>query len=276
MRAMRGRLAVAVVMATALMIPAPVDAQQADAQDLAKQLSNPVADLVSLPLQFNWENGVGPDEDLRFIMNFQPVVPFSLSKSWNLIGRWIMPYVSQPVLGPGAGPASGFGDIVASGFFSPARSTRLTWGIGPVLVLPMTTNPLLGSGKWSAGPTAVVLKQSGPWTYGALVNHIWSFANTGDVDRADVNQTFIQPFLTYGTKNAVTYSIQSEASANWEAPSDEEWTIPINFTISKVTQLGQFPFSIAAGAGVFVEKPTGGPEWKLRTAFTVILPRPRQ
>lgn len=263
------------LLATTLVVPPHARAQQADDQQLAKQLSNPVADLVSIPLQFNWENGVGPDEDLRFIMNFQPVVPFTLSESWNLIGRWIMPYVSQPVLGPGLEPASGFGDIVASAFFSPAKSTQLTWGIGPVLTLPMTTNPLLGSGKWSAGPTAVVLKQSGPWTYGALVNHVWSFANTGDVDRADVNQTFIQPFLARTSASAVTFTLQSETTANWEAASGEEWTIPINFLISKVTKLGPFPFSVAGGAGVFVEQPAGGPEWKLRTAFTLILPRPK-
>jgi len=249
-------------------------AQASQAEQLAKQLSNPVADLVSIPFQFNWENGVGPDEDLRFVLNIQPVVPFSLNQKWNLIGRWIMPYVSQPVLTAGGEPRSGLSDIVASAFFSPVKS-GVTWGIGPVMSLPTTTDPLLGSGKWSAGPTAVVLQQAGPWTYGFLVNHLWSFANSGNVERSDVNQTFLQPFLAYTTKSAVTLTLQSESTANWEAASGEEWTIPINAVLSKVTRLGPFPFSVAAGAGVFVEQPTGGPEWKLRTQFVLILPRTR-
>jgi hypothetical protein len=106
-----------------------------------------------------------------------------------------------------------------------------------------------------------------------LFNHLWSFANTGDVDRSDVNQSFIQPFLAYGTKGGVTFTLQSESTANWEAGDGEEWTIPINFLLSKVTTFGPFPFSVAAGAGYYAESPAGGPEWKLRTAFTLILPR---
>lgn len=243
-------------------------------EDLAKQLSNPVADLVSVPFQFNWEEGVGPQDDLRFVLNVQPVVPFRLNDDWNLIGRWILPFVSQPQLAPGGDSASGTGDIVASAFFSPAASEGgLTWGVGPVLSLPTTTDPLLGTGKWSIGPTAVVLKQSGPWTYGGLVNHLWSIADTGDADRADVNQSFLQPFLSYTTKNAVTYTLQSESVANWEADGGEEWTVPINAIVSKVTSFGPFPLSVGAGVGYYAESPTGGPDWKLRFQATIILPR---
>lgn len=248
-------------------------AQDAEHEELAKKLSNPVSDLVSVPFQFNWDNGVGPNEDLRHILNVQPVVPFSLSEKWNLIGRWIMPFLSQPELSPGSGTASGLGDIVASGFFSPKTSHGgVTWGLGPVVSLPVTTNPLLGSGKWSAGPTAVVLKQSGPWTVGGLVNHLWSFADTGKPERADVNQTFLQPFLAYTTKNAVTLNITSETTANWEAASGEGWTVPIQLVATKVTRFGPFPFSIGGGVGWYVETPTGGPEWRLRTQFVLLLP----
>lgn len=249
------------------------EAKTGDAEELAKQLSNPIASLVSIPLQFNWEQGVGTNDDLRTVINFQPVVPFSLNEDWNLIGRVILPYLSQPALVPGATTSSGTGDMLLSMFFSPAKPRGAIWGIGPVMALPTTTDPFLSSGKWSAGPTAVVLKQSGQWTYGALVNHLWSFADTGDIKRTDVNQTFLQPFLAYTTKTAVTFNINSESTANWEAPSGEEWTIPINFNVSKVTRLGPFPFSLGAGAGVFVEKPEGGPEWKLRLTATLILPR---
>jgi hypothetical protein len=244
-----------------------------EAEELARQLSNPIADLVSVPLQFNWEEGVGPKEDLGMVINFQPVVPLSISEEWNLVGRFILPFVNQPPLAPGAESTAGTGDILLSAFLSPAKPGVAVWGVGPVFSLPTTTDPFLGSGKWSIGPTAVVLKQAGPWTYGALFNHLWSFADTGNTERADVNQTVLQPFLAYGTNSAVTFTVNTEASANWEARHGEEWTVPLIFQVSKVTRLGPFPFSLGGGVGYYVEKPEGGPDWKLRMIATLILPR---
>jgi len=238
-----------------------------DEQDVAKKLSNPVSDIVSVPLQFNWVNGNGPQQDLRFVMNFQPVVPFAISEKWNLIGRWIMPYESQPA---SLGSASGLGDITASAFFSPRASTGLLWGAGPVFILPTTSDPALGTGKWSAGPTAVVLKQTGPWSYGMLWNQLWSFANTSTVERPDVNRGFFQPFLAHVSHSGVTVTLQSEATANWTA--SDVWTIPINAQVSKVTRFGPFPLSIAGGFGIYVVKPDGGPDWQLRATFTLVLP----
>jgi hypothetical protein len=165
--------------------------------------------------------------------------------------------------------------MLLSVFLSPVKSGVAVWGGGPVVALPTTTDPFLGSGKWSAGPTAVVLRQSGQWTYGALINHLWSFADTGDIVRDDVDQTYLQPFLAYTTKTAVTYNISSESTANWEAASAGRWTVPINLSMSKVTKLGPLPFSLSVGAGVFVAKPEDGPEWKLRFTATLILPRAR-
>ncbi len=281
MRSWGPTLRAAAVLSMPILIATGAHAQQsggapasANAEELAKKLSNPISDLVSVPFQFNWDNGVGTEDDLRFILNVQPVVPFTLNENWNLIGRWIMPFISQPELAPGTGTVFGMGDIVASAFFSPSKTRDgLTWGVGPVFSLPATTDPLLGSGKWSAGPTGVVLKQGGPWTYGGLVNHLWDVADTGDTDRPDVNQSFIQPFLAYTTKAAVTYTVQSESSANWEADGGEEWTVPINLLVSKVTKFGPFPMSIGGGYGYFVESPTGGPDWKLRFSVTLLFPR---
>jgi hypothetical protein len=244
------------------------------AADVAQQLTNPIANLVSFPFQFNWEQGVGPNEDLRFVLNVQPVVPFTLNEKWNLVGRMIVPFIGQPALVAGGLPTSGTGDIVMSAFLSPSAPKHVIWGVGPVFGLPTNTDPFLGSGKWSMGPTAVVLKLAGPITYGALVNHLWSVASTGNYDRTDVNKTYLQPFVNYTTKNAVTLGITGEATADWEADGDT-WTVPVMFSISKVTRLGPFPFSLGGGIGVLAAKPDGAPDWKLRLNATLILPRSR-
>jgi hypothetical protein len=249
--------------------------QQGDnSADLAKKLSNPVADLVSVPFQFNWDSGVGPDEDTRFILNVQPVIPFSMTPNWNMILRVITPIISQPPLAPGASANSGIGDILTSMFLSPANPRRFTWGIGPVVSLPSTADPTLGTGKWSAGPTIVILKQSGGFTYGALWNQVWSFA--GNERRNDVSQMFIQPFFSYTTKKAVTLTVNSETTANWKAESGQKWTIPITFQISKVSSFGPFPASYFIGAAPFVEKPDGGPSWRLRAGMALLLPRTKK
>jgi hypothetical protein len=254
--------------------PGPPAAAAASDSDLAKQLSNPLASLVSVPFQFNWEQGVGPDDGTRTVLNVQPVVPFELNDDWNLIGRWIMPLVSQPALTPGADSTFGFGDVLFSAFFSP-RNTKSgwTWGVGPAVSLPMSSDPTIGSGKWSAGPTVVVLKQSGPWTYGVLANQLWSIADATKDSRPDVNRTFIQPFLAYNTPHGVTFTVQSESTYDHEAASGEKWTVPVNLLVSKVSRFGPFPFSMAGGWGYFVDSPSIGPDRKIRIAFTILLPR---
>jgi len=243
------------------------------AAELAQQLSNPIADLVSVPIQFNFADGVGPDEATRTIINVQPVVPITLNDDWNLVGRWIMPYVSQPPLAPGLEATNGLGDILFSSFFSPRESSGLTWGVGPVLSLPVTSDPLLGSGKWAAGPTFVALRQQGPWSYGFLANYVWSFADATNAPRTDVSRGFVQPFLAYATADGVTFSVNSETTYDAEASSGNKWTVPINFQISKVTRFGPFPFSVGGGLGWYAEAPDGGPDWQLRANFTLILPR---
>jgi len=263
-------LAGLVIMTTPGMAQEDSDPAQAD---IAMQLSNPVADLVSVPFQFNFASGVGPDDGTRTILNVQPVVPFTLNDDWNLIGRWIMPFVSQPSLGPGLESSYGMSDIIFSAFFSPRNSNGIIWGVGPVLSLPVTTDPVLGSGKWAAGPTFVALKQNGPWTYGALVNYLWSFSDATDEPRSDVSVGFMQPFLSYATPDGVTYSVNLEASFNAEGSSGNKRTIPMNFNISKVTRFGPFPFSVGGGLGWYVDAPDGAPDWQLRASFALILPR---
>lgn len=182
--------------ALGLLFSAQADAQNAD--ELAKQLSNPIASLTSVPMQLNYDEGYGPDGDgSRITLNIQPVIPVSVSDDWNMISRTIVPLISQKDVSAGTGSQSGLGDILQSLFFSPKALTASgwTWGAGPALLLRTASDDLLGTDKWSAGPTAVALKQTkSGWTYGALVNHLWSFA--GDDARADISATYLQPFLS--------------------------------------------------------------------------------
>ena len=145
----------AILTGCALLFPGQAGAQQSQ-EDLAKQLTNPVAALISVPFQFNYDQNIGPDDEgERWQLNIQPVVPISLNQSWNLISRTILPIVSQNEIFPGADSQSGLGDTLQSFFLSPKAPGPggIIWGVGPALLLPTATDRLLGSGKWAAGPT---------------------------------------------------------------------------------------------------------------------------
>ncbi len=240
-------------------------------EDLAKKLSNPIASLISVPLQLNYDSNIGPnDNGDRYLLNIQPVIPFSLNDDWNIISRTILPVVSQDEIFSGAGSQTGLGDVVQSVFFSPKQPTESgwIWGAGPVIVLPTATDDLLGTDKWGLGPSVVGLKQNGPWTYGALANHVWSVA--GDNDRQDISTTFLQPFLSYTTKEAVTFALNTESTYNWES---EQWALPINATATKVTKFGTQLVSIGGGARYWAESTEGGPEGLgVRLLFTLLYP----
>jgi hypothetical protein len=267
--------ALVVVSSLTVLAPTAARAQQKpaedDSADLAKKLSNPISDLVSVPFQFNWQQKVGPLELSQFILNVQPVIPFTLTPDWDLIVRIITPFVGQPPFVPAGWSEFGIGDMTTSFFLSP-KSTKsgFTVGVGPAFVLPNSYQPTIGSGKWSIGPTAVALQQTGPWTVGVLWNQVWSFA--GDPRRADVNQMFLQPFLAYQATKTVTLTVQSETTADWNASTDT-WTVPINFLISKLSSFGTFPASYQLGYGVFPAHPDLGPSWKIRAAIVILLPR---
>jgi hypothetical protein len=242
--------------------------EKAQEADLVKKTLNPVASLVSVPIQNNWDFNIGPADAMRYTANVQPVIPFTLNENWNLISRTILPFIYQESRFAGDGSHSGLGDIVQSLFLSPKTSLG-GWilGGGPALLFPTATDSALGAGKWGAGPTAVVLRQDNGFTYGVLANHIWSYAGWGN---REVSASFIQPFLAYSTKTFTTFGVNTESTYDWQA---RQWSVPLNFSITQLLKVRNQPISLQLGYRYYPEGPRGGPDWGLRFAVTLLFPK---
>jgi len=255
-----------------LLPAAPALAQDDQQMELAKKLANPIASLVSVPLQYNYDKYGGRNEDASVsTLNIQPVIPFSLSEDWSLITRTIVPLIDKHGFPLKDMNKSGLGDITASQFFSPKSRTAggWIWGVGPVELLPTATDNALGSEKWGIGPTAVVLKQQGGWTVGFLGNHIWSV--TGDNNRADVNATFLEPFVSYTTKTKTTIGLNTESTYDWES---KEWSVPVNVQVAQIFKIGPQILQLAVAGRYWAASPDNGPEgWGVRVQLTLVFPK---
>jgi hypothetical protein len=246
-------------------IATPVLAADSDAE-LAKKTQNPIANLISLPLQSDWNFNSGPNSDqTSYTLNVQPVWPFSVSEDYLLITRTILPVKSIEF----PKNETGIGDILQSFFLSPQEQIG-GWivGAGPVFNYPTASDNLLGSGKWGAGPTAVILRQDQGWTYGLLTNHVWSFA--GNSDRSEVNATFLEPFISFTTKTYTSLGVNTESTYDWKA---HQWTVPVNFMLQQMVKIGGQPISLQLGYRYFAEKPKYGPDWGVRFQITFLFPK---
>jgi hypothetical protein len=263
------RIAHAAGAAAVLCLPAAAGAQESN-EELAKKLNNPVANLISVPFQFNYDEGFGPDKGGRAVLNIQPVVPVHITPDWNVIIRTIVPVIYQERTSPTTGSAQGLGDTTQSFFFSPSSPKNgLTWAIGPAFLWP-TGESELGTKTWGAGPTVLILKQQGGYTYGVLANHIWSYADLGANNRPAVSSTFIQPFLSWTSRNATTLGINTESTYNWKTKA---WTIPVNLSVTHLYKFGQQRVSLGGGLRVYAARDGTGPEWGARFITTFLFPR---
>jgi hypothetical protein len=262
---------VSVVLLLIVVLPWPALGTESE-EELAKKLANPIASLISVPLQYNYDEYGGSNDGASVSrLNIQPVIPISLTDQWNVITRTILPLIDQHGFPVDAMNESGLGDIVASQFFSPKMPTAggWIWGAGPVELLPSATDEMLGGKKWGLGPTVVVLKQIGPWTVGLLANHIWSVA--GDADRADINATFLQPFAGYITKTKTTFTLQTESTYDWE---NHDWSVPLVGQVSQMFKLGPQILQFTLGAKYWADSPDNGPEGLgFRAQLTFLFPR---
>ncbi len=244
------------------------------AEALQKATQNPVASLISVPVQENFNFGVNPGYRTQNVMNIQPVIPLGISKDWNLIVRWIAPIVYQPVPNAPGTPETGeygLGDMVPTFFLSPKKPGKLIWGVGPVLQLPTATNTFLGQGKLGIGPSIVALVQPGHWTLGLLANNVWSVAGSGS--RPDVNQFLLQYFINYNLKKGYFITWQPTLTANWKATNGNTWTVPFGGGIGRIMKLGSQPVSLTAQFYGNAVHPEGTSSWSFRAQIAFLFPK---
>jgi hypothetical protein len=280
----RARKLLIIVWAVSWLAGSAALAQESD-DDLAKKSQNPIANMISLPLQNNTNFGAGPvGETTSNDFNVQPVYPLGLGKM-TLINRFILPISYQgefvpdrPVNPPPGivppdqlGTKSGLGDTSYTAFFAPAGAGPVTWGAGPALGIPTATEDRLGSGKWSIGPSAVIFAVVGKWTLGGLAQNTWSFA--GDEDRSDVNFFFSQYFVNYNLGEGWYLSSAPIITASWEAESDERWTVPFGGGVGRLIRLGKMPVDLQAQVFYYAVKPENGPDWGFRLQFKMLFPK---
>jgi hypothetical protein len=240
-------------------------------QALVTAALNPVAKMMKVPFQNDFDFGVGPNQVTQYTLNIEPIVPFTLNEDWNLITRTVIPIISEPSAGPGQASVAGLGDINPSIFLSPAAKGRHQfWGIGPTFTFPTGTSPQLTSGQWSLGPSAVYMATPGQWMLGVFANQQWSVGGWGD---RNVNSTYIQPMLIYHLPKGWYLTSIPVITANWEADSGNRWTVPVGGGAGKIVKLGKVPLNLQLQAFYNVKRPHDSPDWQLRFQILFLFPK---
>jgi len=250
--------------------------EKKDGGDLRAAAQNPISSLISLPFKFSFDYGA--DNGDGTVLNVQPVYPVTKG-DWNYVNRLILPVASvdgaistpeNPNPG-GAGSASGLGDTNYSLYISPVKVDKVIWGVGPSLMMPTASDDQLGSGKWSAGVTAVALTPVKWGSVGILGRQLWSFA--GDDNRSDVNQTLIEPFINYNMADGWFLLTDLIITANWEAPSNQTWTVPIGGGVGRIYKIGDQAVNNRLEFYYNFERPNSAPDWTMNFTFQFLFPK---
>ena len=263
----------AVLIAMSMLLVGVLPTWAQESSDIAKQAQNPIANLISVPIENDFNPQTGVHKDDSYVMQMKPVVPFTLSNDWILISRTIIPVIQVPDLAPGVNGTTGLGDVQESLFLSPKKAGPVIWGAGPAISFPTATQSILGTKKLSIGPNVVVLRSQGHWLFGTLVQNLWSVA--GPSSRPDVNQMVLQPFVNYNLRHGWYLTSSPILTANWEAKPDQRWTVPVGGGVGRIIHLGKQPVNLYAQFFRNVERPDGTTHWSARFDMTFLFPKKR-
>jgi hypothetical protein len=244
-----------------------------ESPDIAKQAQNPIASLISVPLENDFNPYTGFHKEDSYVFEMKPVIPIRLSDDWTLITRTIIPVIQVPDLAPGVSGTGGLGDIQESLFLSPTKAGPVIWGAGPVISVPTATENILGTKKLSLGPTVVVLRIQGHWLFGSLVQNLFSVA--GPSARKDVNQMLMQPFVNYNLPHKWYLTSSPIITANWEVGSSERWVVPVGGGVGKIVHFGKLPVNIYTQFFRNVQRPDGTSSWSARFQMQLLFPKKR-
>lgn len=242
-----------------------------ESSDMAKQAQNPIANLISMPLENDFSPKTGIDKENSYVLQMKPVVPFRVSQNWDLITRTIIPVIQVPDLAPGLNGQTGLGDVNVSLFLSPAKAGAVIWGAGPIVSFPTATEDILGTKKLSVGPSVVALRSQGHWLFGTLVNNLFSVA--GPSARRDVNQMLAQPFVNYNLRHGWYLTSSPIITANWEVTRDQRWTVPVGGGLGKIVRFGKQPVNMYAQFFGNAVHPDGTTNWSARLQVQFLFPK---
>lgn len=245
--------------------PAPSPSVISD-QALAISVHNPFEDFVKVPIQSTTGFQLGRDHKVGDSWNIEPVLPFSLNADWDLIARPSLTIAYAPT----PHEQSGLTDLQTSFFLTPRKESTWIWGAGPIFQFPTASSSELGSGRWSAGPTAAIVYTEGPWFGGILSYHLMSFA--GNRARGSVNQTYIEPEISYNFESGWYVQCDPAMTYDWTADTANAWTIPMGADVGKAFSVGSQSLSLQVGAYDLVKRPDGAPQWITRMSVTFLYP----
>jgi hypothetical protein len=241
-----------------------------DVEKLAKDAQNPIADLISLPFENNFNFKEGLNDDMGYIMNIKPVVPFHLNEDWNLIGRGVLPVVYLPAPTPEIDNISGLSDFNFQLYLTPENPGKLILGIGPSFTVPTATDDLLGSKRVSMGPCVVALTMPGKWVLGVLVFNEWSLGRSNDNN--EVNSMLLEPFVNYNFSKGWYLSSSPIITVDWTAESEEAWMVPLGGGVGRVFHIGPQAINASLRGYYNVAKPTGAGDWTLQLTVVFLFP----
>lgn len=218
-----------------------------DDDKMVKDSGDPVTSVLNLPVQDNVSFGIGEYDRTMHLIKIQPIrLSLQTGRLYKVRSRSIIPLKYVPDINSATGGVFGLGDIIVTGFFTPSSFGRFVWGVGPVLSLPTATDKVLGTGKWSAGVSVVLVTQGKQWLAGAVAFNVWSFA--GAEDRPEVNVMQIDPLFRYHLGKRWMLVSSPSFVANWTAPEGEEWIVPIGGGIGRVWLAGGHGWSLEVQA----------------------------